>query len=139
MLIIIGCVLFILWGIFLLRSFDYDTMGIMFILLFSIILFFAIIIWGVAYMDNSDLTYKYNQNNLYVNSLSNNKHILNEEREKAIKIILETNYNILKTKRWRNNFIIGIYYSYDIGDLELLDINKIPNANKKMYLDINNK
>ena len=139
MILLIGSlVLFLLGVLIAIKTYSdlLEFLGVAIGFISGITFIICLIVWGCAYINNSDSIYEYEQNKLYIDSLCKNNQLTDEERKKAIDIVMSTNNKILRTKRWRDNFVVGIYYSKTVGNLELLDINKVPKATKKYNVDL---
>lgn len=85
-------------------------------------------------IDDTNYLIEYQNDKLYIESNYNNENLTDNERMKLSQIIMTDNNIITKSKTWRNNFWIGCFYPYRVGDLKLFDAKKIKSA--KLKIDI---
>jgi hypothetical protein len=130
--IIIGAILFKLF--FNDYSTCLDSIGGLLIVIGGGILIAGSTIFWCTFFDNKNYLIEYQQNKLYIESTYNNDKLTDVERARLIKTVLDTNKKILTIKQWRDNFWIGIYYPYSVGDLTILDITKIKPATYQIDL-----
>jgi hypothetical protein len=136
LLLIVFGIMFVL-GCWLITTYDHELLGCILTTISVGILIFLIPIFIYVSLGNSNYIIEYNQDKAYLESIKDNNQLTDKEREKAVSIVMETNNTIMKSKKWRNNFIIGIYYCKTIGDMPLFDINKVPKASKKFNIESN--
>lgn len=83
------------------------------------------VLWNVS-IDEENLVILYQQDKVYIEQCYENKNITDFERKAVMEKIIFDNSLINSTKYWRDNFWVGWFYEYKVGDLQLFDINKIP-------------
>ncbi|MFA5174663.1 MAG: hypothetical protein WC438_05775 [Candidatus Pacearchaeota archaeon] len=127
LLIAVICIIigFILFKVFESYNNCLDLIGFGLIIIGACTIIICSALFWDAFFDNKNYPIEYEQNKIYIESTYNNDKITDQERTQVIKMILDTNKKILTTKLWRDNFWIGNYYPYSIGDLPIFDITKI--------------
>lgn len=78
------------------------------------------------------ISYQYDK--VKIETAINNPQLTGEERTSAIDLITNDNQIITNIKYWRDNFWIGVFCYYPIGDLPLFDITKVPTATASVLL-----
>lgn len=77
----------------------------------------------------------YLQQKEYIESLQYNTSITEAERMDALDDTISFNRIILDHRQHINSVWIGIYYSKDISDLEIIDLRLIPSVNNKIQIN----
>ena len=134
--IIILCVVFLMLYLYIRNNYD-DILCIyaVIILCFDLVLFIFLIVYFIAArIENVNMLIEYENDRKYIEACYNNDNLTDNERQKINGLIINDNNIIIKTKTWRDNFWIGLYYPHKIGDLELFDIDRIQKA--KMHIKI---
>jgi len=134
-LLIIAIVFFVL-GILLAIMTD-SEMGAGFLVgIGGVMLVILAILFIVAQANRFFLPAKYAVDKAYTSSVATNPQLTDRERTTAVKLIQDDNYLIANARALRGNFWVGIYYSWEVGDLEPLAFTGIPPAKNQMGIGI---
>ncbi len=134
-LFLVGLVL-IIGGVLLIAN-DFDFGG--FILGVGAIMTIILIIIATCVPSNSRrLIFEYRQDVKYLEAVFELDFISHSERDKAVELILSDNRIIGITQMRDKNFWVNVFYSKEVGELELFDVSRVPQVNGRQELNINN-
>jgi hypothetical protein len=87
--------------------------------------------------DGKRLLVEYEIDKAYLDSVYTLEYISEQERNKAVDLIIKDNKIINQYNINSNNFWISIYYYEEVGELEFFDVSRVPQVNGRQEFNIN--
>ncbi len=133
-LILVFGILLVVGVIVIARDGDFYSLGVTLTVVFGTALAIALVAMIVIQADQPRMIAAYEQDKAYIEASMTNDSLTDTERSKVMELMLQDNLIITGNKVYRDNFFLGWFNQYQVGDLKLFDFTEVQKA--KLQVDL---